>query len=167
ASHAGALGKSFSLLNVSNRRVRVLAVKQAEESDEVVVRLVELDGKAAPGVRVRFAGGVASAREVTGQEQPLGAARVEKGELLTDLGPYQLRAFALRLTPSRTKLNAPRSQTVEMTYDLAASSLHLTKAPGDIKSVGGFDGMGNALPAEMLPGEISFAGVRFRLAPGG
>src|SRR3712207_8262676 len=46
APHAGALGKSFSLLNVSNSRVRVLALKKAEESDEVVVRLVELDGKA-------------------------------------------------------------------------------------------------------------------------
>src|SRR5215204_1765191 len=83
ARHAGALGKSFSLLGVSNTRVRVLAVKQAEESDETVVRLVELDGKGAPGVRVRFAGGVASAREVTGQEQPLGAARVERGQLVT------------------------------------------------------------------------------------
>ncbi|HYP52245.1 MAG TPA: glycoside hydrolase family 38 C-terminal domain-containing protein, partial [Pyrinomonadaceae bacterium] len=51
--HAGALGKSFSLLGVSDTRVRVLAVKKAEESDEVVVRLVELDGKAVPGVRVR------------------------------------------------------------------------------------------------------------------
>ncbi|HYY98830.1 MAG TPA: glycoside hydrolase family 38 C-terminal domain-containing protein, partial [Pyrinomonadaceae bacterium] len=37
APHAGALGKSFSLLNVSNSRVRVLALKKAEESDEVVV----------------------------------------------------------------------------------------------------------------------------------
>lgn len=162
--HAGALGKSFSLLNVSNSRVRVLAVKKAEESDETVVRLVELDGREAKNVRIRFAGAVASAREVTGQEQPLGAARVEKGELLTDFGPYQLRTFALKLTPSRVKLNAPRPQPVEMPYDLAASSLHVTKTEAGVKSVGGFDGSGRSLPSEMLPNEISFAGVRFKLS---
>ena len=31
--------------------------------------------------------------------------------------------------------------------------------------VGGFDGKGNALPAEMLPSEITFGDVRFLLAP--
>jgi alpha-mannosidase len=166
ASHAGALGKSFSLMGVSNSRVRVLAVKKAEESDEMVVRLVELDGKGAPGVRVRFASGVASAREVTGQEQPLGAATVSKGELVTDFGPYQLRTFALKLTPSRVKLSAPRSRPVEMPYDLAASSSHVTKTADGVKSAGGFDGAGRSLPSEMLPGEISFVGVRFKLAQG-
>ena len=165
APHAGALGKSFSLMGVSNSRVRVLALKKAEESDEVVVRLVELDGKSAPGVRLRFAGPVASAREVTGQEQPSGAAKVEKGELVTDFGPYQLRTFALKLAPSRVKLNAPTSVPVEMPYDLAASSPHATKASG-VKGAGGFDGAGSSLPSEMLPGEVAFGGVRFKLSQG-
>jgi alpha-mannosidase len=155
--HAGALGKSFSLMGVGNSRVRVLAVKKAEESDEVVVRLVELDGRAAPGVRVRFAGGVASAREVTGQEQPLGAARVEQGELVTDFGPYQLRTFALRLAPSRVKLSAPRSQPVGLSYDLAASSPHVTKTAAGVKGVGGFDGSaGGDRRATFRVGEHAF-----------
>jgi alpha-mannosidase len=164
--HAGALGKSFSLMGVGNSRVRVLAVKKAEESDEVVVRLVELDGKNAPDVHLRFAGGLASAREVTGQEQPLGAAKVSGGELVTDFSPYQLRTFALKLAPSRVRLAAPRSLAVEMPYDLPASSPHVTKTTAGVKSVGGFDGAGRGLPSEMLPGEISFAGVRFKLAAG-
>jgi alpha-mannosidase len=167
--HAGALGKSFSLMSVSNSRVRVLAVKKAEESDEVVVRLVELDGRSAPDVRLRFAAPVSSAREVTGQEQPLGAATISKGELLTDFGPYQLRTFALKLAPARVKLSAPRSQPVEMPYDVHAATNHLTKARALVNVSGvpfGFDDAWHSLPAEMLPQEISFAGVRFRLAPG-
>ncbi|MBV9928687.1 MAG: alpha-mannosidase [Acidobacteria bacterium] len=163
--HAGALGKSFSLMGVSNSRVRLLALKKAEESDEVVVRLVELDGKSAPGVRLRFAGPVAAAREVTGQEQPLGPARVEKGELVSDFGPYQLRTFALKLAPSRVRLNAPRSVPVELPYDLASASPHVTKA-GGVKNEGGFDGAGGSLPSEMLPGEVAFDGVRFKLSQG-
>ncbi|MDT5268489.1 MAG: alpha-mannosidase [Acidobacteriota bacterium] len=166
--HAGALGKSFSLMGVSNSRVRVLAVKKAEESDEVVVRLVELDGKAAPGVRLRFAGRVASARELTGQEQPLGAATVSKGELVTDFGPYQLRTFALKLMPSRVKLSVPRSLPVEMPYDVHAATNHVTRPRVALNVSGvafGFDDAWQSLPAEMLPREISFAGIRFKLAP--
>ena len=162
--HAGPLGKSFSALNVSGGRVRVLALKQAEESDEIIVRLVELDGRPAPGVRLRFAGAVAAAREVTGQEQPLGAARVTGGELVTDFGPYQLRTFAVRLAPPPARAAAPRSLPVEMPYDLRVTSPHHTKTPAGAE---GFDGRGNGLPAEMLRAEIPFAGVRFRLAPGG
>ena len=52
--HAGTLGRTFSFLRVSNSRVRVLALKKAEESDEVIVRLVEVDGKRASDVRVTF-----------------------------------------------------------------------------------------------------------------
>ena len=69
AKHAGALGKSFSLVNLSTSRVRVLALKKAEESDEFIIRLVELDGKANAGVEIGFAAPVAAAREVNGQEQ--------------------------------------------------------------------------------------------------
>ena len=53
--HSGALGKSFSLLHLNNSRIRVLALKKAEDSDEIIVRMVELDGKAEPDVRVSFA----------------------------------------------------------------------------------------------------------------
>src|SRR5262249_57542383 len=87
SKHPGALGKSFSLLNVSNSRVRVLATKKAEQSDDVIDRLVELDGKPAQNVRIGFAGPVASAREVDGQEQPQGNASVTGGALVPNFPP--------------------------------------------------------------------------------
>ena len=68
--HKGALGKSFSLVHLNNSRIRVLALKKAEDSDEIILRMVELDGKPAQDVRVSFAGPVAAAREVNAQEQP-------------------------------------------------------------------------------------------------
>ena len=159
--HDGRLGKSFSMLRVNNSRVRVLAFKRAEESDEVIVRLVELDGRPARSVQLRLAAPVVSAREVNGQEQPIGNAVVAKGALVTDFGPYQLRTFALRLAPSRVKLGVPQSLPVDLPYDLSAASQH------EARAVGGFDAMGRSLPAEMLPAEISYAGIRFRLAPTG
>jgi alpha-mannosidase len=157
-SHTGALGKSFSLLNVSNSRVRVLALKKAEETDEVVVRLVELDGREEKNVRLRFAAPVTAAREVTGQEQPFGPANVSKGELVTDFGPYQLRTFALKLAPPRVKLREPLSLPVPIPYDLDASGPHGERSPG-----ADFDGAGRSLPSEMLPRDLLFGGIRFQL----
>src|SRR6266567_5425718 len=72
--HAGTSGREFSLLKVSNPRIRVLALKKAEQGDEVIVRLVELDGKPQPKVNISFATPVSAAREVNGQEQPVGPA---------------------------------------------------------------------------------------------
>jgi alpha-mannosidase len=154
--HAGSLGKTFSILSVNNSRVRVLALKKAEESDEVIVRVVELNGQPQPGVRLSFAAPIISAREANGQELPAGKATVMKGELVTDLGAYQLRTFALKLAPTRVKLAPSISATVTLPYDLAATS-----ADG-MKSSPGFDAAGRALPAEMLPRGLEYDGIRFQ-----
>jgi alpha-mannosidase len=159
SKHEGGLGKSFSLLHVSNPRIRVMAVKQAELSDEVIVRLVELDGKPQPDVHVAFSGRITEAREVNGQEQPVGPARVSDGELVTSFGAYQPRTFALRMQHSTTSVMATTSQPVELKYDAATAS------NDGGHSTTGFDGKGNALPAEMLPKELIFNNVRFELAP--
>jgi alpha-mannosidase len=158
SKHEGTLGRVFSLLQVSNSRIRVLAVKKAELSDEVIVRLVELDGKPQSNVKLSFAAPIASAREVNGQEQPVGAALVEQGVLVTSFGRYQPRTFALRLTPPATKVAVVQSTPVTLSYDVATAS-----NDGDPTRVG-FDGKGNSLPAEMLPAQIQFNDVRFQLA---
>ncbi len=157
--HPGTLGKSFSLLKVSNPRIRVLAFKKAENSDEIILRLVELDGRPQPAVHIAFAAPVASAREVNGQEQPVGDARVTDGELVTSFSAYQPRTFALRLGAAPAAVEAPHSVPVTLTYDLATAS-----NTGDATQ-GGFDAKGDALPAEMLPAKIPFNGVVFHLAP--
>jgi alpha-mannosidase len=158
AKHEGALGRSFSLLSVSDPHVRILALKKAEMSDEVILRMVELDGKAAPNVRVKFAGPIAAAREVNGQEQPAGPATVSEGALETSFTAYQPRTFAIRLGAAPAHIAAVTSEPVTLQYDLAAAS------NDDTKSVGGFDAAGNALPAEMLPTDMKFNGVDFHLA---
>jgi alpha-mannosidase len=109
AQHAGLLGSTFSLLSLDHPHVRVLAVKRAEQSDETIVRIVETSGSAQKNVRVNFIAPITSAREVTGQEMPLGNATVADGHLLTDLGPYQLRTFAVKFVSPERKISS-RSQ---------------------------------------------------------
>jgi alpha-mannosidase len=158
-SHEGSMGKRYSLLKLNNDSVRVLAVKKAEESSDVVVRLVELDGRRQRDVRVTFAAAVESAYEVNGREQPLAKVLVVRGELRMDFEPYQIRSFAVKLTGGQEKLAVPRSQPVALAYDRAVSS-----RDGE-KSRGGFDAAGRAIPAEMLPRDLTFGGINFRLAP--
>jgi alpha-mannosidase len=166
-AHSGALGREFSLLTVSDPRggptprVRVLALKKAEASDEVVVRLVEMDGKPANDVRVKFAGPITAAREVNGQEQPVGAAEVVDGALQASFKAYEPRTFALTLGAAPAHVQAVKSEPVSLKYDMAASS------NDDTKSVEGFDPAGDALPAEMLPSTLTYSGVKFELAPPG
>jgi alpha-mannosidase len=158
--HAGSLGTSFSLLHLNNPRIRVLALKKAEASDDVILRMVELDGKAAPDVRVSFPGSIAAAREVDAQERPIGSATTDNGSLVTSFTAYQPRTFALRLNEPQAKLAATQSSPVTLQYDLAVATNDDTKANG-----GGFDRKGNAIPAEMLPIAIGYRDVQFKLAP--
>jgi len=156
--HAGTSGREFSLLKVSNPRIRVLALKKAEQGDEVIVRLVELDGKPQPNVRVQFASAITAAREVSGQEQPVGAAPLTGGALTTSFTAYQPRTFAVTLAAATTRVAGVDSAPVPLPYDLAAASNDGTR------SGVGFDGKGNAIPAETLPAEITFNNVEFHLA---
>jgi alpha-mannosidase len=159
SKHPGSLGRAFSLFTVSHPRVRALAVKKAEQSDEVIVRLVEMDGRPAPGVRVSFAAPLSSAREVNGAEEPVGSATIAAGALAADFSPYQVRSFAVRLVAPAVSAGTPPSVPVALDFDQRVAS------PDRSVSAGSFDGAGRSLPAEMLPPEIAFGAIRFALAP--
>ncbi|MGA8530792.1 MAG: glycoside hydrolase family 38 C-terminal domain-containing protein [Acidobacteriaceae bacterium] len=159
--HPGTLGRDFSLLRVSSPNVRVMALKKAENSNEIVVRLVELDGKPQADVKISFAGPIRSAREINGQEQPVGPATVADGQLETSFTAYQPRTFAVTLGAPAAHIERVHAEPVPLHYDLAASSTNGSSTQG------GVDGQGNALPAEMLPEKVAFNGVDFTLGPSG
>ena len=164
--HPGPLGKSFSLVKIDNPRIRVLALKKAQTTEETVIRLVELDGKPARNVQISFAMPATNLREINAQEQHLDnppdsrASLNQQGAIVASFNGYQPRTFAVTLGTPSAKLHPIVSQPVKLTYDLATATNNDTPTPQ-----GGFDGQGNAYPAEMLPSEIAFDGIRFALAP--
>jgi alpha-mannosidase len=168
SAHGGALGRSFSLLKLSDDRIRVMAFKKAELSDELIVRMVEMDGTPATNVRVTFPSGVIAAREVNGQEQPLSGAPtiIANGALETSFKAYQPRTFAIKLAPSRTKVGPIAFQSVPLDYDLAVASRLGRPADGSFDWAPNSQGasQGRALPAELMPRQINFGGIRFDLA---
>lgn len=166
SKHPGPLGRGFSILNLNTDRVRVLALKKAEESDEVIVRIVELDGRNARDVRISFPAAVVSVREVNAQELPVENApkvknaKIVKGQLMTSLGRFQPRTFAVKLAPQSLKFRLLQSRPILLPYDLAVAN-----RDGE-RMKAGFDGEGAAMPAEMLPRELTYSGITFRLASG-
>ena len=164
--HPGSLGKTFSLVKTSSSRIRVLALKKAELSDEIVVRVVEIDGKSVSDVHIAFASPTLAAREVNAQEQPLGPARIQGGQLVASFSAYQPRSFAIKLGKSPTRVAVPRFTTVKIPYDVSVASLDNRPASGCFDC--SFDRptapQGNALPGEMLPGKIDYAAISFTLA---
>ena len=131
--HAGALGKTFSLASANTKQVEIQAIKKAEDSSEIIVRLRELSGKIAQNVQVKMAGNIISAREVTGQEYPASGARaasVQNGVLTTNVPAYGLKAFAVKLGPAPAKIAVPKTQAIALPFDtdVVTSSKNLADA---------------------------------------
>jgi alpha-mannosidase len=156
--HAGEYAKTFSIAQADSPQIRVMALKRAESGDETIVRVVEMQGKPVKDVHISLAGRIVSAREVNGREQPLGKARVDKGKLVADFSPYNLRTFAVKLAAPQARLAAPESQPVALPYNQCVASCDGQKTQG------GFDAQGHCFAAEMLPSRIVDNGLTFELA---
>jgi alpha-mannosidase len=161
AVHGGELGKELSLLQISSRQVAVRALKLAEASDELVVRLQELAGRPAPRVELRFPAPVVAAREINGAEESVAPGSdpiaVRDGVLVCDLGPFAPRACAIRLAAPAALVARPVSVPLDLAFDLDVVSRDDDRRDGD------FDGRGRSLPGELLPRQLGCGEVEFRL----
>ncbi len=158
-SHAGALGRTFSLVDLDTPQVAVRAIKKAESGDEVIVRLQELEGRFADNVRISFASGIMAAREVNGSEAPVGPATIEDGDIVADFQPYRLRTFAVRLAAPPARLRPPVSKPIRLPFNLDVTSMDEEKDGGD------FDGASHSLPAELMPATVTSQSVQFQFGP--
>jgi alpha-mannosidase len=163
-SHPGLLGRSFSLLRVSSPQATVAAVKKAEDSDEIIVRLFEQNGMPARNLKLAFAAPILSVREVNGQEQAIsqtGKAALQSGALVFDMKSYRPRAFALKLGRLSARLPLPFNQPLSLPFDTDVTST------GKGQHDGVFADDGSTIPGELLPRTLRSGGVSFVLGPAG
>ncbi|MFA5815697.1 MAG: glycoside hydrolase family 38 C-terminal domain-containing protein, partial [Bacteroidales bacterium] len=155
--HEGSLGKSFSMLTISSNQVAVKALKQAELSEDIVVRVQELFGKDAKQVKVIFPTRIQSAREVNGIEETIGEAVVENGQLVFDLKTYQPKTFAVIIGKPAVAISKKTSQWLALNFDIDGISFDGNRTDGDL------DGKGNTYPAELWLSEIVSNDVVFKM----
>lgn len=154
----GWLGRRFSLLAVDSRAVAVQAVKLAEESGEIVVRLQEREGRAQAGVRLTGAQAILAARELRGDEEPLGALPVVDGALSLDFQPYRPRTLAIHLADPPARVMPLRMRALALPFNTVAFTPCRTESAVDL------DGAGRSLPAELMPTQLEDGGIVFRTA---
>lgn len=164
-AHAGKLGSSFSFLTVQSPQLVVRALKMAEQSDEIVIRLQEAHGREVRGVVLQTVAPIESAREMTGAEQPLGQIELRDGHLVLDFKPFQPRTLALTLQSAGLSLARPASAFVRLPFDTDVISADRNRSDGGGGPRGSFDGLGHTLPAELIPEMIVSGGVPFRPGP--
>ena len=172
-AHAGTLGRSFSLVTLTDTtgEVAVVAVKKAEDSDEIVVRLQERYGQSARAT-LRFASPIASAREINAAEEAVAPIELATGRggrgpapttfptMSLDLKAYQPRAIAVRLVPKAQAPEARKtvvaSAPIELPFNLDGISTDRDRGDGD------FDGRHHTLAGEQLPAQLDLDGVQYR-----
>ncbi|HYW72374.1 MAG TPA: glycoside hydrolase family 38 C-terminal domain-containing protein [Pyrinomonadaceae bacterium] len=176
-AHRGALGRWFSAVNADNDlswQIAVRALKKAEDGDEYILRLQELEGRPAAKY-INFGLPLQSAREINAAEEPTARAgdlKVGSNNLQFSLKPYQPRTLALRFrSPNKLEPNLSAvsralhvdamttATPLELPFNLDGISNDANRADGD------FDGKGQTLAAELLPANLSLDGLPFKFGP--
>jgi len=158
--HKGDLGKTFSFVASDNNKVALKAFKQAEKSDEYVIRFYETEGKGTQSVNFTFAADIVSADEINGVEDVIAKAAYTDKTLTFDIKPYSMKSFKVKLAKPAATPAATRSVQLELPYNMKTSSYNSFRQDAN------FDGKGNSYASELLPEEINFKGINFKLSGG-
>lgn len=155
--HAGTLGRSFSLVGSQNGNVALRALKQAEDSDEYVVRFYETSGLQPQQAEVTFAADIVSAKELNGVEDVIGEAAFSGRELRFEVKPFGMKTFRVKLAKPGTQLAPAATAFVDLPYNLKTASYNAFRSDAN------FDGKGNSYAAELMPERIEYKGIGFRI----
>ena len=157
--HDGELGKSFSFVGLNNDKVAVKALKKAEQSDEMIIRLYEIAGENHESVQITFAENILSVREVNGVEEELATGSIDftANKLTFPITKYQPKTFAVRLDASSNLTQHPVSNPINLEYNIDVMSSN------EKKNDGRFGTTDFAYPAELLQDEIIADGIWFKI----
>ena len=154
--HAGALGRSFSMLGVSTPQLGVRALKKAEDGDGYIVRCYELEGRDVADARIVFPAPILSAEECNGIEERLGDARFEGRSLIVAAGKFAPKTYRVRLAePEKKAAPAVTARPVALPYDTTAFTTD------EFFTYYRFDHERGTYAAELIPDTVRCNGIPF------
>lgn len=159
SQHPGPLGRSFSIAKTSTPQIDIRAIKKAENSNDIIIRVQELLGKEANNVEITFPAKVVTASEVDGQERFIGDIQPVNGKLVFNMTAFAIRSFRVLLDKPSEKLAASSSIPVALPYDVNVLSGENSRKNGKFND----DGIG--IPADLFPASITSGGIDFTLGP--
>lgn len=152
SKHQGVFNTEYSFGSVSTNDVIIRAIKKAEDSDEIVVRLNEGTNKYVKDFTLTLGEGIESAREIYASEEAIGDAVVKDGALITDFEPYEIKSFALKLKKPSVQGKNAQSTAVDLQFDKKIVSKQGEK--GDFEYT---------IPYEIIPEVIESNGVEIHI----
>lgn len=130
------------------------AVKKAENSDEITVRINESEKKEQKNVTLSLSNEILSAREVYASEEHIDDVEIKDGKLVFDLKPYEIKSFAL--TVKKVESKSGTQEKLDILGNITAFSTN-TNPCGDLPIIG------STIPQEITPKTIISNGVKFYL----
>ncbi len=157
-THKGKLDPVFSLCSVDSDTVRILGIKKAQKSDEIVIRLCEYTGKEQKGVKLSFVLPLISASEIRGDEELIGDAAVKEGNLVIDFKPHEIKSFMLKL--NGVKKYRKKYGEIELPLNAEISSANCDGKKAKLNN-------GYSVPAELIPAELLEGGITYNFKNSG
>ena len=173
--HAGQMGRTLQFASLNTDKVSIKALKKAEETDELIVRVYEWCGQDQKDVSIHFPAEIVSAREVNALEEdysqsgnnsqfPILNFQFSADSLTFDIGHYQPKTFAVRLkNPSidsdLSLLGASEGVGTPATFTYNIDVMSYDKQRGNANATY----CTYAYPAELIPDTMMIDGIRFAM----
>ncbi|MBR4643547.1 MAG: discoidin domain-containing protein [Bacteroidaceae bacterium] len=158
--HAGSMGRSMQFASLSTDKVSIKALKKAEETDELIVRVYEWTGQDQQDVTLQFPAEILSAREVNALEEEVENSTLStlNSKLTFSIGHYQPKTFAVRLKSLNfEKIERGSGTAADFTYNIDLMSYD--KQRGNANATYST----YAYPAELIPDTMVVDGVSFAM----
>lgn len=154
--HKGGIKSGYSFAGVSDQDVLIRALKKAQDSDEVVVRFNEAAGRELRNVHFRIGFGIDSAREIYATEEDKSDAKVDKGELVFDIGRFEPKSFILKLSKCPSPVKPLKMEQIDLPYNVRAMTTNDTKSTLHHT----YD---MSIPMELVPDTLVSGGIEFKM----
>ena len=152
--HSGILGKEYSFVRLGNDKVRITAVKKAQNSDGIILRVAECSGSGQKGVEAFFSLPIEEAFEVRGDEQRLRSLELTHGRLIFDMGHNQIRSFELVFAKKETK---QKSVSIPLNFNAVGITTDKNRSASTLKG-------GVSIPREITPEGFAFSGIEYEFS---
>lgn len=153
--HDGEIGSEYSFININNDNVRISAIKKAQESDRIILRVAECSGNDTENVTVEFKNPIKSAFEVFGDETEKHEIPIIDGKLCFNIGHNGIKSFALVFESEKEEENTQK----QISLNFNANGITDDKSRSTSTLAGCI-----SIPAEITPESLLFAGINYEIS---
>ena len=155
-NHSGAIAHMYSAVKINSDKVRISALKKAQESDLVIIRVCEYTGENINDVVLEFPFEIEEAFEVRGDEKEIGSVPHNNNKLIFDMSANEIKSFALKIKKAKAEA---AQKAIDLPYNAVAVTDNKTRYKSTIKN-------GISIPKELMPKKVATAGVQYNLPEG-